>query len=84
MVVSKRKPSPPNTIVPLVIESDELAALLGVARSTLFRLKGEGRLPPPLDLGDTRALRWSRRQVENWVACGCPKPGEGGGSDVHQ
>lgn len=39
----------------------ELARILGLSRSTLYRLIGQGKLPKPDIAG-----RWFRSTIENW------------------
>ncbi|MFM9957264.1 MAG: helix-turn-helix transcriptional regulator [Phycisphaerales bacterium] len=48
----------------------ELAHLLGVSRSMLWKLHSSGRLPLPIRLG--RSTRWRRAEVLAWLEAGCP------------
>lgn len=54
----------------LLIDADEAAELLGVARATLYRLDAKGRIPRAVHLG--RLRRWSRAELRRWVDAGCP------------
>jgi predicted DNA-binding transcriptional regulator AlpA len=42
----------------------DLAYMLSVSRATIWRLKGQGKLPPPVRLG--RAVRWKRSDIVMW------------------
>lgn len=56
-------------VSPLLISDTASAALLGVSRAHLHRLRSAGKLPPAVKLG--RAVRWSRADLETFVAAGC-------------
>ena len=45
----------------------EVERRTGLGRSTLYRLMTEGKFPRPLRVG-RRAVRWSEREVEAWIA----------------
>ena len=49
---------------------DDMAALLRCSPRTVYRLSERGRIPRPCRLGSL--LRWTRVQVDEWVARGCP------------
>lgn len=58
----------------------EVEALTGLSRSTLYRMKKEGRFPQPRQMG-SRAVRWPASEVELWVqerprAGGAPTQGD--------
>jgi excisionase family DNA binding protein len=59
-----------NTPAPLLIDDKAASALLGIGRSTLWRLLASGQLPRPVRLG--RCVRWRRADLETWAAKGCP------------
>lgn len=47
----------------------QVARMLKVSRATVFRLLASGRLPRGRKLN--RCRRWSRREIEAWMAKGC-------------
>jgi predicted DNA-binding transcriptional regulator AlpA len=56
----------------LLIDIHEMVSLLNLSIATIHRRAAAGLLPAPV-LGDERSKKmWSRRQVEQWVANGCP------------
>jgi len=55
---------------PLLLTASEVGALLGLGRSTVWQHHSAGRLPLPVRIG--RAVRWSRRELEDWIAAGAP------------
>jgi predicted DNA-binding transcriptional regulator AlpA len=58
-------------LVPLLVDIEGLAKLLGVSRSHAYALHSSGRLGPlPVKLG--KCSRWWREEVESWIASGCP------------
>jgi predicted DNA-binding transcriptional regulator AlpA len=69
----ERQTSPPEG--PMTAENDELAQhevcrMLGVSRTTLWRLRLQGYLPQPIG---ERPLRWSRLQLRRWIGYGRPR-----------
>jgi excisionase family DNA binding protein len=58
-----------NVIPPLLVDLDEVARMLSVSRTTIFKLNAAERLPAPLRLG--RAVRWSVKDLDAWVSAGC-------------
>jgi len=60
-----------NHLVPLLLDADDAAMLLGVSRSHFYALHSSGRLgPSPVRLGK-RSL-WRRDELEQWVLNDCP------------
>ncbi|MFH1023506.1 MAG: helix-turn-helix domain-containing protein [Planctomycetota bacterium] len=53
-----------------LISDEELAAMLGCGRSTLWRLVSAGKAPTPVHLGGL--TRWRRAEIEDWILSGCP------------
>lgn len=47
------------------------AALVGISRTTFWKLYSEGRAPEPLRMSG-RVVRWRRDEIAAWVAAGCP------------
>lgn len=52
------------------ISVNELAAMLQVSRSHIYKLRQGGRLPLPLKIG--AATRWRRSDIVAWLNAGCP------------
>lgn len=55
---------------PLLLDAAETASLLGVGRSTFYRMVETGAVPAPVHLG--RMRRWRRAEIVAWAAAGCP------------
>lgn len=55
---------------PLLVSASVAAAILGIGRATLYKLDAAGDIPQARKLGKLR--RWSRPELEAWVAAGCP------------
>ncbi len=49
-----------------IIRVGKLAKLLGVSRTTLWRLEKEGKLPPRYDISEG-VSGWLRSDVEAWL-----------------
>ena len=56
--------------LPLLCDADDAAALCAVSRSHWMNLHTQGKVPLPVRLG--RAVRWSRAELDAWIAAGCP------------
>jgi predicted DNA-binding transcriptional regulator AlpA len=54
----------------MLINANTLAALLGVSRAKLFRMKAAGQLPKPIRLGGS-CVKWRRVEVIDWIESGC-------------
>jgi excisionase family DNA binding protein len=61
-----KPPAPP----PLLIPDTAAAALLGISRAHLHRLRTAGRFPEAIRLG--RALRFDRAELVAWTEARCP------------
>ena len=55
-----------------LVDSAELAALMGVATSTVKRWSRNGDMPQGRRVGP-RLLKWNRKEIEAWIKEGCPK-----------
>jgi prophage regulatory protein len=60
----------PEGPVALLLSDVEAAALLGICRASLHRLRASGKVPLPVKLG--RSVRWDRRELEKWIEAGAP------------
>ena len=55
-----------------LINAETLGMMLGLTKRSIFRYMADGGiLPEPLRFGG--AVRWRRRDIENWIKAGCPK-----------
>ncbi|HBO44981.1 MAG TPA: hypothetical protein DD670_13840 [Planctomycetaceae bacterium] len=61
---------PPAPEKPELIDTKEVARMLGLSPRTVWRFNDAGRLPKPVKLGTL--VRWPRKQIEAWLAAGCP------------
>src|SRR5262245_27240711 len=52
---------------PLLIDSEQLCALLGIGRSALFDLLKDKLIPAPVSLPGWHRHRWRLREIEDWV-----------------
>lgn len=60
---------PPDTIL---LRKEHVAYLLDVSVETVMAMKAAGKIPVA-DL-PARRLRFSRKEIEEWIRRGCPKP----------
>ncbi|WP_182141098.1 AlpA family transcriptional regulator [Schaalia sp. JY-X169] len=47
------------------LELKDLAEILGVSYTTVYRMKNKGELPPHIKVGGL--FRWRRSTVDNWI-----------------
>ena len=50
-----------------LLRAKEVAGLIGVSRSTLYRMVAAGQFPQPIRIGP-RASRWRMSEVQEWMA----------------
>ena len=64
-----RKPVRRRVVTPndRLLRREEVEARCSIARSTIYRLIGEGRFPQPLRIGK-HAVRWSEAEIVGWLA----------------
>lgn len=55
---------------PLLIDDRAAAALIGISRAHVHRLRAAGRFPEAIRLG--RALRFDRAELVAWAEARCP------------
>ena len=53
-----------------LLTAKDVADLLNISERSLYRLKSRGCLPASVVLGGS--VRWSRTQIFDWIAEGCP------------
>jgi len=56
--------------MPLLLDAAEASCLLGIGRSTFYRLDETGVVPRGVRLG--RMRRWRSDELRAWIAAGCP------------
>ena len=61
----------------VLMDSIELARLLGVVPSTVKRWSRNGVMPKGRRVGP-RLLKWDRAEIQTWIDSGCPRVDEGG------
>lgn len=52
-----------------LLSVDDLATLLRCSPRHIYRLADAGKMPRPMKLG--ALVRWSRVEVQSWIANGC-------------
>lgn len=57
----------------VLLNAEEVAAMLGVSERTLWRLLSAGKVPKPVRFG--RSTRWRLTEVKEWIDRGCPVGG---------
>ena len=55
---------------PALLTVRQVAAMLGCSARHVYRLSDRGAMPRPAKLGDV-LVRWSRADIESWIADGC-------------
>ena len=61
-----------RALEPSLLTLDEAAVVAGVSASTFKRLARAGRVGPMPVRFSARLVRWSRPELEQWIAAGCP------------
>jgi len=49
-----------------IIKLSELKDIVGLARSTIYKMSAEGKFPKPIKLGE-RSSGWIESEVEQWL-----------------
>ncbi len=57
--------------LPQLLTVEAIAKLLHVSVRTVWRLRRDAALPPPLKIGG--GLRWRMSDVRTWIEQGCPE-----------
>ena len=58
--------APQSNIDPLLLTTDDVAALLNVSKPTVYRMARDGSLPGRVKIGAT--VRYHRPTLEKWLA----------------
>ncbi len=54
----------------LLVGPEAAGQMLGCSPRHIRRICDAGQMPPPVKLG-SKLIRWSRAEIENWIADGC-------------
>src|SRR5262245_54826392 len=57
-------------VEPLLVNTDQAAALCAISPASWFRLKSDGKTPAPVKLGGRTLYRLA--DLKLWVSLGCP------------
>lgn len=60
----------------VLLECADIAAMLGVSKQTVRRMRDAGRMPASFRLSSRQKEKWPRSTIETWIAAGCPHVGE--------
>ena len=52
------------------LTAKQLGEVLSLSARTVWRLRAAGKLPRPVQVGGS--IRWLLKDVERWIALGCP------------
>jgi prophage regulatory protein len=55
----------------LLVRPKQTARLLGIGTATLWRKHAAGQVPEPVRIGRA-VVRWRKKELEAWIAAGCP------------
>lgn len=59
----------PRESIPLLLSVDDVASILTMSPSHVYRLADGGKMPRPIKVG--ALVRWPRAEIESWIANGC-------------
>jgi excisionase family DNA binding protein len=59
-----------KSIESLLLTPRDVASMLGVSLTTVWRLKAIGQLPRTVHIG--KSQRWKRSDIIEWLDTGCP------------
>lgn len=62
---------------PALMSVEDVGVELKCSPRNVYRLSDAGKMPRPIKLG--RLVRWSRCELMEWIANGCPSPRKTGG-----
>jgi prophage regulatory protein len=51
-----------------ILRRKQLEARLGLSRSTIYAMVAANELPPPIRLGNGRAVGWIEGEIDAWLA----------------
>ena len=50
-----------------LVTSKQIGALLGLSRTSLYRMTRDGRIPAPCDIGNGK-IRWREDEIRDWLS----------------
>lgn len=65
---------------PRLLVIDEVAEILRVSPSQIYKLTARGQMPEPIRLGGVN--RWDHQALTKWIEAGCPPAGRPTESEV--
>ena len=54
-----------------LLTTQQVAELLKAGQRSVWRWSRSGRMPPPVRIANS--VRFRRREIEEWIANGCPR-----------
>ena len=55
---------------PVLLKVEKVAKILDISVRTIWRMANGGKMPAPVRIG--HIVRWSRLEIMEWIAAGCP------------
>ncbi len=71
--MSRRETRPRPRVEPLLVNASEVASMLSISKTTLWRLRASGRLPKPVRIGGS--IRWRTTEIRFRIGEGGSNPG---------
>src|SRR4051794_28091545 len=68
--MSRREKRAYPSAEPLLVNATDVAKMLSISKTTLWRLRASGRLPRPIRLGGS--IRWRVTEIRSWIEKGHP------------
>ena len=65
-----------------MVMAKELAEMLGVSERHVWRMRAQGKLPRPMNIGN--CVRWYLKDIELWLELGCPEMAEFANVKLHR
>lgn len=62
-------------VIPAVLDVNAVAEICTCSSRHIYRMEAAGLMPGRLKLG--ALVRWSRAEIDKWIADGCKPVGEG-------
>ena len=56
----------------LLLDAGDAASLLGIGKSTFWRMVSAGQMIRPVRMGNRS--KWRAEEVRDWIRAGCPAP----------
>lgn len=62
----------PSSVQCVLLECADIAAMLGVSKATVRRMRDAERMPASFRLSSHQKEKWRRAEIESWIEAGCP------------